>query len=409
MGRLVSRPSAFDREPPLVIAHRGASGEAPENTLHACELAIEQGADVLEIDVRRTADGEVVLFHDEDLVRTTNVRQVFPERSPWLLKDFTLAELRMLDAGSWNDQRFAGARIPTLDEILELAGDRVGLLIEMKQPSRDPGLAPAVAAKLEGRDRDNVVVASIDREHAVQYACQNPGAPVAALTVRPDTALVELGRLAEVVAFIGTGLGEFPLHLVERVHALGIGVLTNSSTASEVRTMAERGLDGVITDYPGRMARALRSDRSSSVWIEAESLLDRARATCPVVVQANHGMNGGKWSNDAQLLMEATGPNETLELPFDIDGDGEWELALVVSGSRHGGVYEISVDDEPLGRPFDSYRASVARHTLRWYDRVLGKGRHVLRLRTTGRHRQSAGFTLGIDVIELVRKTRRLV
>lgn len=90
-----------DPSSPTVFAHRGASTEAPENTLAAVRRAHEQHIKWIENDVQRTKDGALVVIHDATLSRTTDVEQVFPDRSPWRVADFTLAEIRRLDAGSW--------------------------------------------------------------------------------------------------------------------------------------------------------------------------------------------------------------------------------------------------------------------------------------------------------------------
>ena len=83
------------------IAHRGSGAMAPENTLASVRLALKQGADYIENDIMRTSDGALVITHDLTLARTTNVEQVFPDRAPWNIADFTLAEIKQLDAGSW--------------------------------------------------------------------------------------------------------------------------------------------------------------------------------------------------------------------------------------------------------------------------------------------------------------------
>src|SRR5206468_10616798 len=130
---------------PFVIAHRGASAYAPEHTLASSQLAIEQGADCVESDLHLTRDGVLVCLHDRTLERTTNVREIFPERGrpwgergagncAWFVHDFTLAEIRRLDAGSWFDPRFSGSRVPTFDELIELTRDRTALLLELKDP-----------------------------------------------------------------------------------------------------------------------------------------------------------------------------------------------------------------------------------------------------------------------------------
>jgi glycerophosphoryl diester phosphodiesterase len=126
-----------------MIAHRGASAYAPENTLAAYRLAVEQGADFVEQDLAVTRDGVLVCLHDDSLERTTNVRDVFPNRwtldsrayrRRWPVVEFTLDEIKALDAGSWFHARFAAERIPTWDETMAAIGAAVGLYAELKSP-----------------------------------------------------------------------------------------------------------------------------------------------------------------------------------------------------------------------------------------------------------------------------------
>ncbi|MFD2077533.1 Glycerophosphoryl diester phosphodiesterase [Actinopolymorpha cephalotaxi] len=397
---------------PVVIAHRGASGDAPENTVAAFTAALDQDADFIETDVRRTADGELVLFHDGDLLRTTDAAQVFPERSPWRLRDFTLDELRRLDAGSWNDDRFAGQRIPTLREAIDLVrGRRTSLLLELKRPGEEDDLAGEVAAALDHAawsagpgtaPLPQVVIGSIDREHAARYRRLRPEVTVGALVVRAHSPLPELEEIAGYADFIGTGQPSFPRDQVERLHGLGLGVLLNTSTAADVSGMLPYGIDGVVTDYPGRMVRALRG--GESFCVEAESLLPVAQASGGLTAQGNRGMNGCKWSGDAQLLVDSSGPDNWFRATFDIDRPGPWSMALTVSKDRDGGRYLLSVDGEAVGPPVDTYRPAVARQTLTLPGRVLTEGRHVLEAVVVGRDPRSAGFALGLDVLEFCRK-----
>ncbi len=132
----------------FLVAHRGASAYAPEHTLAAYTLALEQGADYVEQDLTLTKDGVLVCLHDDTLERTTDVETRFPDRATsetgpggqpvprWYANDFTLAELRTLDAGSWFDARFAGARIPTFEEAILLVKGRAGIFPELKSPAR---------------------------------------------------------------------------------------------------------------------------------------------------------------------------------------------------------------------------------------------------------------------------------
>ena len=136
-------PAGFHRATrPVVLAHRGASAEAPENTAAAFRLALERGADGVELDVWRCATGEVVVVHDEDLERLAG-QPVSVRRAPW-------STLRGLDVGSWFQPRFAGERLLTLPEALECLGPAALVNVELKgERLGDPGL-PAAVAKILG-------------------------------------------------------------------------------------------------------------------------------------------------------------------------------------------------------------------------------------------------------------------
>jgi glycerophosphoryl diester phosphodiesterase len=119
---------------PTNIAHRGASAYAPEHTLAAYELAIKQGADFVEPDLQVTKDGVLVCLHDTTLARTTDAKAKFPGRSPWRVADFTLAEVQTLDAGAWFDPKFAGQRVPTFQQMLDVVRGKAGVIPETKAP-----------------------------------------------------------------------------------------------------------------------------------------------------------------------------------------------------------------------------------------------------------------------------------
>jgi glycerophosphoryl diester phosphodiesterase len=141
-----------------LIAHRGASAYAPENTIPAFRLAAEQGADFVEFDLQLTKDRQVVCLHDNSLERTTDVEEVFPDRfrtegnaKRWMLEDFTLAEIKRLDAGLWFDAKFRGTRIPTFGETIDALRGRSGLFIELKTPERYDGIERLILAELEAK------------------------------------------------------------------------------------------------------------------------------------------------------------------------------------------------------------------------------------------------------------------
>ncbi len=138
--------TAFDPyDKKTLIAHRGASGYAPEHTLEAYRLAIEQGAHYVEQDLQISKEGVLLCLHDLSLERTTNVQEIFPDRyrdvdvgvvtkRSWIAADFTVEEIKQLDAGSWFDEKFAGAQIPTWQEAIQEIRGKAGLFPEIKIP-----------------------------------------------------------------------------------------------------------------------------------------------------------------------------------------------------------------------------------------------------------------------------------
>lgn len=140
---------------PLVLGHRGAMALRPENTLASFAHALDAGADALECDVHLSADGELVVLHDETLERTTN--------GAGPVAGMTLAQLRALDAGSRFDPAYAGERIPTLDEVLDLAAGRAPVVVEFKLAADPERVASAALARFAARDAwDEVVAISFD-------------------------------------------------------------------------------------------------------------------------------------------------------------------------------------------------------------------------------------------------------
>ena len=171
------------------VAHRGASAYAPEHTLAAYRLALEQGADFVEQDLAVTKDGVLICLHDPSLERTTDVEDRFPDRfteityegkkrKAWLANDFTLAEIKTLDAGSWFGPTFAGERVPTFDEAVALIRGKAGIYPELKTPEI-----------YEGRDVDFValVESALDRLK-LRGAGADPKTPVILQTFGESTA-----------------------------------------------------------------------------------------------------------------------------------------------------------------------------------------------------------------------------
>ena len=150
-----------------IIAHRGASAYAPENTLPAFRLAFDMGADFIEYDLQVTKDKQLVVLHDQTLERTTNVEELFPARGRiaagdksgkkhWYIYDFTLAEIKKLDAGSWTGANFKDTTVPTFQETLDIARGRAGHFIELKVPDE---------YNARGVDMERLALAQLERNN----------------------------------------------------------------------------------------------------------------------------------------------------------------------------------------------------------------------------------------------------
>ena len=236
-----------------IIAHRGASYDAPENTLSAVRLGWQQRADAVEIDVFLSKDGQVVLHHDDNTRRTTGVDRK--------VADQTLADLRQLDAGRWKDARFAGEKIPVLDEVIETIPPGKRLVIEVKC---GPEIIPALRQSLarSGRpDRDFLIIAfSHSTLHAIKKTL--PRIEVYWLSgFRKDEAAGgflptarELISRAKAAGFEGINLsykGPVDAAFVRQVKDAGLKCYAwTVDSPEEARRLIAAGVDGITTNRP---------------------------------------------------------------------------------------------------------------------------------------------------------------
>ncbi|MCW2887003.1 MAG: glycerophosphoryl diester phosphodiesterase [Streptosporangiaceae bacterium] len=236
------------------IAHRGASAYAPENTLASFREAARRHANLFELDVRRTKDGRLIIMHDATLDRTTDAKRVFRHRAPWRISDFTLAEIRRLDAGSWKGRRFRGERVPTLGQTLRaMEGSGLGLLLEVKTPARNPGIGERVAAELRA-DRSwlrpgRLIVQSYDWDFARRFHRLLPQVAVGLLgTARAG----QLRGLGEYAGYLNSPYQKVTTSYVARAHRLHLKVFAwTVDDPAVMRRMIATGVDGIITDRPG--------------------------------------------------------------------------------------------------------------------------------------------------------------
>ena len=252
-------PNAFASESDDVInaAHRGASESTPENTLAAFRAGTDQGADLIEIDVQRSADGELVVIHDTNLARTTNVEDLFPDRAPWNVSDFTAAEMQTLDAGSWKGAQFTGEKLPTFAEAIEvIRKSGSGMLLEIKAPELYTGIEADVSAALrESRGyvqsavgQDKLVVQSFNFDSMKAFTELEPTVPVGLLGTPRIDQLPELATWADQVNPFHSSIDAA---YVAEVHRLGMDVLVwTVNTEADMLRAIDLGVDGLITNRP---------------------------------------------------------------------------------------------------------------------------------------------------------------
>jgi glycerophosphoryl diester phosphodiesterase len=219
----------------LRIGHRGAAGHAPENTLAAIEKGIALGVDLVEIDVRRTADEVLVILHDRTVNRTTNGRG--------RIDQLCLQEVKQLKAGS-------GERIPTLQEALQAADGRTGLILELKVT----GVARQTVESVHSTElKDSVLYASFFHEELTQVRAADPDAARMLLFDRLPRAPVAYAVQYE-PSHVGVRHHTATRRLVDAFHRAGLLVFVyTANSPTDISHARSVGVDGVISDFPERI------------------------------------------------------------------------------------------------------------------------------------------------------------
>lgn len=243
------QPTVGERKQVDNVAHRGATGYAPENTIAAFDLAVEMKADYIEIDVQRSKDGELVLIHDTTVDRTTD--------GTGKVGDLTFEQLRSLDAGSWFGEQFEGEKIPTFDEILDRYHGKVGILVEMKSPELYPGIEEQVAEELKERNLDKpqnekIIIQSFNFDSMKKMDKLLPKVPIGVLTSnRAHTTPEALQEFSTYADWFNPSYGIVTKELVNQVHSLGMQIGSWTVRSQEAADfLFEMGVDAIITDYP---------------------------------------------------------------------------------------------------------------------------------------------------------------
>ncbi len=254
-----------------VIAHRGASYDAPENTLCAFQLAYDMGADWFELDCQLTRDGEVIIIHDNELDRTTGAQGTVAESD--------CAYLRGLDAGAWKGPEFAGERLPLFSECLDFAKDQIGIYIEIKNVADDTALMGQILQEAEP-----YTVMTPEFSCAIMRAIEASGTRNLELTRKTIALIRERGMQHQVViqSFSPIICAIAKIEAPEmRVEALsGVKVDEHDMWELVTRWLFLLDLDGLNLSHesvtPGRMATVKQAGKSVAVWtVDEKEIIDR--------------------------------------------------------------------------------------------------------------------------------------
>jgi glycerophosphoryl diester phosphodiesterase len=237
---------------PTVIAHRGAKGMAPENTLAAFQLGMDQGCEGIELDVHISSDGEIIVCHDATLDRTTNGKGLICEK--------TLAEIKTYDAGSWYGEAFKGETVPTLGEVFDLVPESIMINVEVKM-SYDGKMDRLLIDFLRKRGRlDNVVISSFDHKCVRRIKQIEPKAKIGLLYQTNLLDVVAYARSFDVDVYsLHPYHGWLDAEDVQKAVQSGLKVYPyTANEEKDLLRLTEIGVSGIITDYPSRLKTLLR-------------------------------------------------------------------------------------------------------------------------------------------------------
>ena len=269
--------------PALTIAHRGASGHAPEHTFAAYDLAIRMGAHYIEQDLQQTSDGHLVVMHDTTLDRTTDCT------GP--VANVTLAELRQCDAGSWFGPEFTGQRVPTLDEVFARYGRKANYYIETKSPESADAMEERLVAALRAhdllgvaRDRWQVLVQSFSPASLVKMHDLEPGLPLVQLFTGPQPSVLvqaQLPTVAQYAVGVGPSSASVDAPLTDAAHDECLAVHPYTvNTSPDLAAQLAFGVDGVFTNFPDRLvALTPRKPKPKDAGPAAKAAHDRCQGS----------------------------------------------------------------------------------------------------------------------------------
>ncbi|MFD1707352.1 glycerophosphodiester phosphodiesterase [Siminovitchia sediminis] len=245
-----SETSRQQQQKMMNIAHRGASGHSPENTMAAFQKGFEMKADYIEMDVQMTKDGELVIIHDTTVDRTTD--------GTGNVGELTFEEMRQLDAGSWFHDNYAGEKVPSFVEVLDAFRGKTGILIEIKAPELYPGIEEKVAEALKERNmhqpnHQKIIIQSFNHESMKKSKELLPQVPHGVLAGRGWAKVTDeqLAEFASYADYFNPNMTIVTPELVDRVHKAGMMMFPYTSrTQEQADHLFQLNVDGIVTDFP---------------------------------------------------------------------------------------------------------------------------------------------------------------
>lgn len=228
----------------MIIAHRGVAGTYPENTHISFQAALSLQVQMIEFDIQLTKDNEFVVIHDETLERTTNGKGI--------VKDYTLQELKELDAGAWKDERFKGEQIPTLAEMLEQYTGKVSMLIEVKHVANAEQMAKQLKDFLQKYQTENIIIQSFHSSFIKIFHELMPELPVGVLIKQQMKGISS--KMVEELSFanyINPRITNITTPLLQNIHAKQAQCfIWTVRTEQQMKKALALKPDGIVTDYP---------------------------------------------------------------------------------------------------------------------------------------------------------------
>ncbi|GHI00126.1 glycerophosphodiester phosphodiesterase family protein [Neobacillus kokaensis] len=346
-GQSTLRPLTSDV---AVIAHRGASAYGPEHTLAAYKQAITMKADYVEFDLQMTKDGQLIAMHDETLARTTNAKELYPDRAPWRVKDFTLDEIKRLDAGSWFNKAYPnqaktayiGEKVPTLEEAINFVkqhgNGKAGLYMETKAPNVYPGMEEKVIEILKKTNvlnDEKLFLESFSEESLRKLHNLAPNVKLIQLYTGKMMAgkdvYQEMKRITDYASGVGPSKELVLPKLMQAAHQNKLLVHPwTVNSRDDMVSLTSLGVDGQFTNYPDQF----------------ENLLDK-----PFI---SHGVASGDVTSSSAILWTRTNKQATVQFEISTDSTFKHNKIVKTSPSDQANDFTVKVNVNGL-KPDTTY------------------------------------------------------